>query len=119
MGGKGKSGSLQDDKQKGRQRQGQGGSRFPAGMTNKKGNDKQKRRPIASASAAVVGGGFGVDQEAVDFGGIELECAFEGGDDRVDAGHGEVVGEGAVAGDLDVVGDVVVGVFAEGMGLVD
>jgi len=56
------------------------------------------RRP--AALAAVVGGGFGVDEEAVDLGGVEFEGAFEGGDDGVDAGHGEVVGEGAVTGDL-------------------
>ncbi len=54
--------------------------------------------------AAVVGGGFGVDEKAVDLGGVELERAFERGDDGVDAGHGEIVGQGAVAGDLDVVG---------------
>ena len=51
--------------------------------------------------AAVVGGGFGVDEEAGDLGGFALELAFELGDELVDARHGEVVGEGAVAGDLD------------------
>ena len=62
--------------------------------------------------AAVVGGGFRVDEEAADFGDFELEGVFEGGDDLVDAAHGELVGEGAVAGDLEAVvvagdGDVV------------
>ncbi len=52
-------------------------------------------------SAAVVGGGFGVDEEADDFGGVGFEGGFEGGDGGVDVGHGEVVGQGAVAGDLD------------------
>jgi hypothetical protein len=45
-----------------------------------------------------------MDKEAVDLGRIEFECAFEGSDDGVDAGHGEIVGKRAVAGDLDVVG---------------
>jgi hypothetical protein len=43
-------------------------------------------------SAAVVGGGFGVDEEAADLGGVEFEGAFEGGDDLVDAGHGRSSG---------------------------
>ena len=68
-------------------------------------------------SAPVVGGGFGMDEEAVDFGGDQLEGAFECGYDGVDARHWEVVGEGAVAAYLDVVGDVVVGIFRDGMGL--
>jgi hypothetical protein len=55
--------------------------------------------------AAVVGGGFGVDEETADFGAVEFEGAFEGGDDVVNLGHGEVVGEGAVAVDLDAVVD--------------
>jgi hypothetical protein len=76
--------------------------------------------------AAIVGGGFGVDQEAADLGGVEFEGAFEGGDDLVDLGHGEVVGQGAVTVDLDAVGSIVVGAgdedlvdvedFAEGRG---
>ncbi len=58
---------------------------------------------------AVVGGGFGVDEEAADLGGIEFEGVLEFGDDLVDAGHGEIVGQGAVAVDLDAVGSVAVG----------
>ena len=58
--------------------------------------------------AAVVGGGFGVDEQAVDFGRVEFERAFERGDDGVDARHGEVVGQGAVAADLDVIAGSVV-----------
>ena len=37
------------------------------------------------------------------FGVEEFELVFEAGDDFVDALHGEMVGEGAVAGDLEVV----------------
>ena len=47
--------------------------------------------------AAVVGSGFGVDEEAADFGAFGFEGVFELGDDGVDLGHGEVVGQGAVA----------------------
>ncbi len=43
-------------------------------------------------SAAVVGGGLGVDEEAGDLGAVEFEGVFEGGDDLVDSGHGEIVG---------------------------
>ena len=50
-----------------------------------------------------------MDEEAGDLGAVEFEGVFEGGDDLVDSGHGEVVGEGAVAVDLDAVGSVVVG----------
>ena len=71
-------------------------------------------RPLLPAvvSAAVVGGGFGVDEEAADFRDFELEGVFEGGNDLVDAAHGELVRHGAVAGDLEAVvmardGDVV------------
>ena len=60
-------------------------------------------------SAAVVGGGLWVDEETRDFGAVEFEGVLEGGDDLVDACHGEVVGEGAVAVDLNAVGSVVVG----------
>ena len=35
-------------------------------------------------SAAVVGGGLGVDEEAGDFGAVDFEGVFEGGDDLVD-----------------------------------
>lgn len=54
-------------------------------------------------SAAVVGGGFGMDEEPAYFGGVQFEGAFEGGDDGVDLRHGKVVGERAVAVDLDAV----------------
>jgi hypothetical protein len=54
--------------------------------------------------AAIVGGGFGMDEEAGDFGGVYFERALQGRDDGMDLGHGEVVGEGAVAVDLDAVG---------------
>ncbi len=50
-----------------------------------------------------------MDEEAADFGVVELEGVFESGDDLVDLGHGEVVGQGAVAVDLDAVGSIVVG----------
>ena len=36
--------------------------------------------------AAIVGGGFGVDEESADLGVFEFEGAFEGGDDGVDFG---------------------------------
>ena len=49
-----------------------------------------------------------MDEEAGDFGGVEFEGGLEGSDDGVDLGHGEVVGQGAVAVDLDAVGSVVV-----------
>ena len=49
-----------------------------------------------------------MDEEATDLGAIEFEGVFEFGDDLVDAGHGEIVGEGAVAIDLDAF-DVAVG----------
>ena len=54
-------------------------------------------------SAAVVRGGFGMDEETADFGSIEFEGVFEGGDDLVNARHWEGVGQGAVAVDLDTV----------------
>ena len=54
-----------------------------------------------------------MDEEAADLRCIEFEGALEGGDDLVDTGHGEVVGEGAVAVDLDAVGSVVVGACDE------
>ena len=60
-------------------------------------------------SAAVVGGGFWVDEEAGDLWGFKLEGVLQGGDGLVDLGHGEGVREGAVAVDLDAVmvaGDV-------------
>jgi hypothetical protein len=57
--------------------------------------------------AAIVGRGFGVDEEAADLGVVDFEGAFEGGDDLVNPRHGEVVGQGAVAVDLDTVGSVV------------
>ena len=47
-----------------------------------------------------------MDEEAGDFGGLQFEGVFEGGDYGVDPGHGEVVGQGAVAVDLDAVVDV-------------
>jgi len=50
----------------------------------------------------VVGLWFGVDQDFVDFRALEFEAVFEGSDDFVDALHGELVGQGAVAGELDV-----------------
>jgi hypothetical protein len=64
---------------------------------------------LAGWLAAVVGGGFGVDEKAADFGAIEFEGVFELGNDLVDAGHGEIVGKGAVTIDLDAVGSIVVG----------
>jgi hypothetical protein len=59
--------------------------------------------------AAVVRGGFGVNEEAVDLGAVKFEGIFELGDDLVDAGHGEIVRQSAMAVDLDTVGAVVVG----------
>jgi len=64
---------------------------------------------VAGWLAAVVGGGFGMDEEAADLGAVEFEGVFEFGDDLVDTGHGEIVGEGAVAVDVDAIGSVVVG----------
>ena len=49
--------------------------------------------------AAVVGGWFGVDEDAADQGVGGAEIAFELRDDGVDAFHGQVVGQGAVAAD--------------------
>ena len=46
-----------------------------------------------------------MDEEAAYFGVFEFEGAFEGGDDLVDFGHGEAVGQGAVAVDLNAVVD--------------
>ena len=66
-------------------------------------------------SAAVVGGWFGVNEEAGYFGGVLFEGGLEGGDDGVDMGHGEVVGEGAVAVDLDAVGWIVFRRVAAGL----
>ena len=77
-------------------------------------------------SAAIVCGWLGVDKEAGDFGAVDFEGVFEGGDDLVDARHGEIVGQGAVTVDLDAVGSVIVGAgyedfvnvedFGEGLG---
>ena len=53
--------------------------------------------------AAVVGGGFGVDQETADLRGFKLEGVLKGGDDLVDVAHGKFVGQGAVAGDLEAI----------------
>ena len=72
---------------------------------NSAGDEEVKGRRLT----AVVGGGLGVDEEAGDFGAVDFEGVFEGGDDLVDARHGEVVGEGAMTVDLDAVGSVVVG----------
>src|ERR1700733_1545909 len=58
--------------------------------------------------AAGVGGGLGVDEEGGDLGAVEFEGVLQRGDDLVDAGHGEIVGQGAVTVDLDAVGSVVV-----------
>ena len=44
-------------------------------------------------SAAVVGGGLGVDEQAIDLGGLEFECAFERGNDGVNARHRQVIEE--------------------------
>ena len=60
-------------------------------MTNN-GLLRQPVRFFCGGLAAVVGGGFGVDEEAAYFGVFEFEGAFEGGDDVVDFGHGEIVG---------------------------
>src|SRR5664279_935768 len=57
---------------------------------------------LCASLAAVVGGGLGVDEEAVDLGRVQFECSFQGGHDGVDASHGKAVGQGAVAGDLGV-----------------
>ena len=54
-----------------------------------------------------------MNEEAADLGGVEFEGVFERGDDLVDPGHGEVVGQGAVAVDLDAVGAIVVGASDE------
>ncbi len=62
----------------------------------------------AGELAAVVGSGFGVDEDAGDLGVIEAEFTFEVGDDVVNGGHGEIVGEGDVAVDLDGVGGAAV-----------
>ena len=74
-------------------------------------NDAERRSAILSP---VVGGGFGVDEEARDLGGVEFEGALERGDDGVDARHGQIVGQGAVAADLDAVARVVADVVARG-----
>lgn len=54
-------------------------------------------------SAAVVGCGFGVDEQARDVRGGELVGVFQGRDDLVNSTHGEAVGERTVAVDLDAV----------------
>src|SRR5580704_15768344 len=68
------------------------------------GKDRRRRK-----LAAVVGGGFGVDEEAADLGAIEFEGVFEFGNDFVHAGHRKIVGQGAVAVDVDAIGSVAVG----------
>lgn len=62
------------------------------------------------ALAAVVSSGFGVDEEADDLGAGGFEGGLESGDGGVDVGHGEVVREGAVTGDLDAFGGELGGV---------
>ena len=54
-----------------------------------------------------------MDEEAADLGVVQFEGVFEFGDDLVDTGHGEIVGEGAVAVDLDAIGSIVVGASDE------
>ena len=49
-----------------------------------------------------------MDEDSGDLGVVEPELAFELGDDVVDAGHGEIVGQGDVAVDLDAVGGAAV-----------
>ncbi len=44
-----------------------------------------------------------MNRHPVDFGALQLEAVFERRDDFVDALHGQLVGQGAVAGDEDVV----------------
>ena len=75
-------------------------------MTTKKAEAETKAsRSCFAGSAAVVGSGFGVDEEAADLGVVEFERVFECGDDLVDLRHGKVVGQGAVAIDLDTIVD--------------
>jgi len=44
-----------------------------------------------------------VDEEAADFRAVEFEGVFERGDDLVDLRHRQVVGQSAVAVDLDAI----------------
>ena len=44
-----------------------------------------------------------MDEKAADFGGVEFESILKSGNDLVDAGHGKVIRQGAVAVDLDAI----------------
>jgi hypothetical protein len=44
-----------------------------------------------------------VDEQAIDLGRFQFEGSFERRDDGVDARHRQIVGQRAVAGDLDVI----------------
>jgi len=44
-----------------------------------------------------------VDEQAIDLGRFQFESSFERSDDGVDACHRQIVGQGAVAGNLNVV----------------
>jgi hypothetical protein len=59
----------------------------------------------ALLSSAVVCAGLGMNQHAKKFGGGLFEADFEVGLDVVDAGEREIVGEGAVAGDVEASAD--------------
>jgi hypothetical protein len=73
-----------------------------------RGMANEKRSAWKRGLATVVGGGFGVDEDAGYLGVVEAEFAFEVGDDGVNGLHGHVVGEGDVAVDLDGVGGAAV-----------
>lgn len=60
-----------------------------------------RRRGEGAGSAAIVGGGLGVDEETNNLGEIGFEGGLESGDGGMDVGHGKVVGKGAVTGNLD------------------
>ena len=45
-----------------------------------------------------------MDGDPTDFRALELEAIFERGDDEMDLVHGQVVGKGAVAGQINVLG---------------
>src|SRR6185437_7728395 len=61
------------------------------------------------ASAAGIGGRFGMNQQAADLGSVEFEGAFQCGDDGMDLSHGQIVRQGAVAAYLDAIGSVAMG----------
>ena len=59
------------------------------------------RDQMVDISPAVIGLGFGVDQDSEEFWSVLFEADFQSGLDVVDTGEGHVIADGDVAGDIE------------------